>query len=479
MNHSFFEMAGNILKVLYKASYETAMMEVWMEIDKIQELLNGDQRDLDEKVLLNCLVRCKTHIEKNLTKRSKVYICSRNIYEFQDTIKSLEWEGYDVIARGDDEDTIERIYSTLPDIIVIDNDGNNNGITIFNAIKEEEPIAIIPVVFTGIKNDSAKIEALLLGALDYINKPFVPLELFIKLKNFMVVTRNSLRNSIYDITTKVYSRSYGEELARKQFEFARKNHSKFSALIIDMDKMAEINIRLGKSKGNDVIRDTVLIFKEYITNTSFIYRYSGDKFVIVILDLDINEILSLSDKAKKNIRYLSTKYGMNISFTGGLAVLNNSTKSYGELLALSEESLNKGKHSQRGEVYTHSVSIGEKLRKNMLIIDEDPIILSILAARYINKGYRVLTSRNAFEALGMFDGNRIDIVITDLIVPGITGNEIIKKIKDKSRAVKILILSSQRGEEYIDSALKAGADEYVVKPFSPVELDLRIQRLIG
>lgn len=478
-DENFSHMAGILLKDLHSASYKTGMMEVWMEIDKIQELINGEEGYMDDKILLECLIRCKSFIERNLTKRSKVYICSRNMDEFKDVIRSLELEGFDVIAREDDEDTIDRIYTLLPEIIVIDNDSNNNGLTLFNAIREDGPIASIPVVFTGYKNEETKIEILLLGALDYLEKPLVAMELFIKLKNFMEISKNLSRNTVYDIKTGVYSRKHGREIAKKQFELAKKNKTRFTMLLVDIDKMTEINIKLGKSKGNDVIRDFVEVFKEQISNTNLIYRYSGDKFAVIIFDLEVKDIIVLTREVKQRLVDVSTKYGVDLGFTGGIAILNDEVNAYEDLIMLAEESLNKGKHSQRGEVYIHSSSLEGKQKKNILIVDEDPIILSILSSRYSNKGYGVLTSQNGLEALGLLDENNIDLIITDLIVPGITGNEIIKRIKDKKPSVRILILSSQRGENYIDLALKSGGDEYVVKPFSPVELDLRIQRLIG
>jgi len=58
------------------------------------------------------------------------------------------------------------------------------------------------------------------------------------------------------------------------------------------------------------------------------------------------------------------------------------------------------------------------------------------------------------------------------------GDELIKKIREKDSKIPIIVLSSQKNEDYIKRTLDLGADDYVVKPFSPVELDSRIKKLL-
>lgn len=477
--NEIIKSASGILRTLQEASYKTSMIEVCIEIDKIKDIIDGGDSYSDSDILMDCLIRCKTIIEKNLMKRNRVYIISGILYEFCEVIKFLEREGFDVIARENFEDAIDMLYTTLPDIILIDNDLSNKGMALFERIRDDGPISNIPVIFTGKENEGVKIEILNMGALDYIEKPFSSSEVFIKLKNFIELTKNSIKNTVYDVITGAYSRNYGREIAQNQFEVSKNNNDPYAILLVDIDKMAEINLKLGKSMGNYVIKDLAELLKNYVSKGSFVYRYSGDKFALIMLGYSIEEILSIMGDIKGKLGDLSKKHGVDISFTGGLAVATREVKTFQELRGLAEESLKMGKHSKRGEIYVHSLSLEKKEKGSILIVDGDPIILSILSSRYRNKGYKVLTSQTGREAFSIMKEQRIDVVITDIIIPDITGSEIIGNIKEKDRSVKIIILSAQRSDVYIDTALRAGADEYVIKPFSPAELDLKIQKLIG
>ncbi|MCM8709819.1 response regulator [Clostridium sp. SYSU_GA19001] len=114
----------------------------------------------------------------------------------------------------------------------------------------------------------------------------------------------------------------------------------------------------------------------------------------------------------------------------------------------------------------------------ILIINEDNIILEILSMRYRNKGFKVFTAEDAETAEKIIKENSIDLLITDYVISGATGIEFIKKVKRLNEKLKIMVLSSQKNEQIIERALNSGADDYVIKPFSPVELDSRIKRLL-
>lgn len=116
--------------------------------------------------------------------------------------------------------------------------------------------------------------------------------------------------------------------------------------------------------------------------------------------------------------------------------------------------------------------------KNLLFVDDDKIIISILKSRYSNKDYNVFTASDGTEALDIIESNNIDLVVTDFYMKLMNGDELIRKIKEKHKNISIIVLSSQKNEDYIKRTLDLGADDYIIKPFSPVELDSRIKKLL-
>jgi len=119
-------------------------------------------------------------------------------------------------------------------------------------------------------------------------------------------------------------------------------------------------------------------------------------------------------------------------------------------------------------------------QSKILVVEDDHDIAQLLAITMKKAGYEVAVTENGYEALNSIRRHPPDLVILDLMIPGIDGFEVCKEMKrdPKTGAVPVLIVTA-RGEE-IDRiiGLELGADDYVVKPFSPRELLLRVRAIL-
>ncbi len=119
-------------------------------------------------------------------------------------------------------------------------------------------------------------------------------------------------------------------------------------------------------------------------------------------------------------------------------------------------------------------------KMKLLIVEDDKDILQLLSYNMQTSGFDVLTSRDGYEGLSIARQNLPDLIILDLMLPGLDGFEVCKELKRDSETKNIPILMlTARGEE-VDRivGLELGADDYVVKPFSPRELVLRIRAIL-
>jgi DNA-binding response OmpR family regulator len=119
----------------------------------------------------------------------------------------------------------------------------------------------------------------------------------------------------------------------------------------------------------------------------------------------------------------------------------------------------------------------EGVRK-ILVVDDDVLVQTILKNRYEQKGYIVYTASNGDEAIEIYKKERPSVVISDYIMKGMDGNELCEKIKNIDKDAKVIILTAQKLDNYVIKAMKAGADDFITKPFSPVELDYKIEKLL-
>lgn len=114
------------------------------------------------------------------------------------------------------------------------------------------------------------------------------------------------------------------------------------------------------------------------------------------------------------------------------------------------------------------------MSQRILIVDDEPSIRKIVSHALTDAGFEVLTADDGDSALSYVETENVDLVVLDLMLPGIDGLEVCKRIRAE-RATPIIILSA-RGEE-LDKilGLELGADDYVPKPFSPRELVARVK----
>ena len=113
----------------------------------------------------------------------------------------------------------------------------------------------------------------------------------------------------------------------------------------------------------------------------------------------------------------------------------------------------------------------------ILIVDDEPTIRRIVAYRLQQSGYQVIPSSNGIEGLELFNQTFPDLVIIDLMLPEMSRFELTEQIRKKSY-VPLIILSAATDQTSIVKGLELGADDFVKKPFSPQELEVRIKGLL-
>jgi DNA-binding response OmpR family regulator len=113
----------------------------------------------------------------------------------------------------------------------------------------------------------------------------------------------------------------------------------------------------------------------------------------------------------------------------------------------------------------------------ILVVDDEKMIVEVLGAYLTNGGYKVYEAYNGLEAINLFDLEQPSLVILDLMLPDILGEDICKLIRQKSRT-PIIMLTAKSAEHDIINGLHIGADDYIVKPFRAKEVLARVNALL-
>ena len=116
----------------------------------------------------------------------------------------------------------------------------------------------------------------------------------------------------------------------------------------------------------------------------------------------------------------------------------------------------------------------------VLVVEDEPDIAALVAYQLTREGFRVETAQTGDEALAAISREVPDLVVLDRMLPGLSGDEILRGLRaeERTRSLPVLILTARREEEDRIEGLELGADDYLTKPFSPRELALRVRSIL-
>jgi two-component system, OmpR family, phosphate regulon response regulator PhoB len=120
------------------------------------------------------------------------------------------------------------------------------------------------------------------------------------------------------------------------------------------------------------------------------------------------------------------------------------------------------------------------MTNRVLVVDDEPDITALVAYHLAKAGYRVSTAANGPEALKAAREERPDIVVLDVMLPGVSGYDVLAELRrlEETRDVGVILLTARREEADRIRGLSLGADDYLTKPFSPAELALRVNAVL-
>ncbi len=116
--------------------------------------------------------------------------------------------------------------------------------------------------------------------------------------------------------------------------------------------------------------------------------------------------------------------------------------------------------------------------QNLLVIDDDPAVTSLLRRGFSYEGFSVTTAAGGEEGLTKAEGHPPELVILDLMMPGIGGLEVLKRLKARQPKLPIILLTARDATTDQVNGLESGADDYVVKPFTFEILLARVRVLL-
>jgi two-component system KDP operon response regulator KdpE len=113
----------------------------------------------------------------------------------------------------------------------------------------------------------------------------------------------------------------------------------------------------------------------------------------------------------------------------------------------------------------------------LLVVDDEAGVLRLMKLELSAQGFRVVTASDGDEALRIAEEQRPDAVVLDIMMPGLSGIEVMRRLRERSNVPVVLVTAKDKDSDKV-RGLELGADDYVVKPFNPDELGARIRAVL-
>ncbi len=117
------------------------------------------------------------------------------------------------------------------------------------------------------------------------------------------------------------------------------------------------------------------------------------------------------------------------------------------------------------------------MEETILLVDDDAALLEVTSIVLMSEGYRVVTAKDGPEALKVLGYEKLDLVVLDIMMPNMSGFEVLKKMRERSDVPVVMLTAKSQSVDKV-VGLELGADDYITKPFDTKELLARIKAIL-
>jgi diguanylate cyclase (GGDEF)-like protein len=272
--------------------------------------------------------------------------------------------------------------------------------------------------------------------------------------------------SLTDALTGLNNRRGFETLAEHELRLAARLKRPVALMFIDLNEMKTINDTHGHDAGDDALRDIAFILMETLRDSDVVARLGGDEFCALIVggreesQKAAGRIHAHVDLSNRNA---SRPYRLSLS----IGIAHRETGGSESLEALIEQA----------DAEMYAAKSGGVQKPSLLLVDDDDSIRQLIELQ-LDENFDIAAASSATQALEMVQTQRPDVVILDYFLPDGAGSAVVQELR-RLLGPKIPIVMLTAASDVDEAAiLRAGADDYLEKPFKAEVLSARIERLL-
>lgn len=286
----------------------------------------------------------------------------------KDTLMLLEFdlqaEGYQVVTTNDGLSALSRIEHGDIDLVLLDlYMPDFSGLQTLQAIRENPDFVNVPVVMLSASDDEDEIvEALELGAHDYVTKPYIAKVLLARIRNALRLRENSLKleNLAHkDHLTELNNKGHFEELANKSISHMSRQKENIAIAMVDIDHFKNVNDTYGHDAGDNVLSFVAKLLEKSFRDYDIVGRVGGEEFAVCMPHTENQDAFNACERFRKKLANAIIPIGgeLSISVTTSIGVASansaNGEYDFKQLMHTADEALYEAKATSRNVTISH------------------------------------------------------------------------------------------------------------------------------
>ncbi|MFW6205798.1 MAG: HD domain-containing phosphohydrolase, partial [Gemmatimonadota bacterium] len=267
-----------------------------------------------------------------------------------------------------------------------------------------------------------------------------------------------------------------------------------SVVMYDLDKFKQVNDRFGHQKGDEVLRVFADILMKHTRTMNLSARFGGEEFLTVLDGRTAEEATVMVERVLADLRAIEWPWGRT-TVSAGISEFEEGMASPDVLVAAADQALYraKGQGGDRAVVLARqgttepTVVVGSGLEDTdgdgelVLVVDDDPAVLRTLSRGLLRRRYQPIEATDPFKALQIVRGlnEPVDLVITDLVMPGMSGFRLVEMLMEVQPEIRALYISGYSADEVRWSGVPGKVKSFLPKPISLDALTSAVRQVLS
>ncbi len=285
--------------------------------------------------------------------------------------------------------------------------------------------------------------------------------------------------SFQDGLTGLFNHGFFQLVLDREIKRSERQGKPFTLALIDVGRFSRYNLKHGYPSGDRLLKEVADLLTENIRTIDWVARFGGDVFAWLLVDASAEEARNAAERIQSAFRQ---RFDDPLDLFIGLAGFPKDALDRRDLLHLSHEALNRAKVRGGDGIYFFESqrSVASQETSTILLVDDDPQNLKLLEAFLSSLPHEILKANDGEEALVLVQKQEVDLILLDVMMPGINGYEVCRRLKtqEKTRLIPIVLITALDDLDSRVRGMESGADDFISKPVNRIEILARTKSLI-